>query len=222
MNIDSPVLLTVRGTRIPKTVDQARVLHNETAGSAQGIAAARALGDLSHKVYVPVTKAGGTQEDELLFIDFWMNPQGIGQFFSNAHVQEQGGKMFSKRDPIVWMPAKGAFAFNLPAAQGRNDRWLGVVRGVVKSPEACIEAFRNALASKLPEARRRGQLSHEIYFRIPMPGENLPPEMIGVDVWCSTEGMQEHYKELTGLDGAFAGKPAMSVWEQAPGGFSEW
>jgi len=219
---DSPVLLTVRGTRIPKTLDDTRVLHNETAGSQQGIAAARALGDLSHKVYIPVTKAGGTEENELLFIDFWMNPQGIGQFFSNAHVQEQGGKMFSKRDPIVWMPAKGAFSFNLPAAQGRNDRWLGVVRGLVKSPEACIDTYRKVLGPKLPDARRRGQLSHEIYFRVPMPGESLPPEMIGVDVWCDAEGMQEHYRELSGYEAAYAAKPATSVWQQAPGGFSEW
>ena len=218
MNIDLPVMLTVRGTRIPKTLDATRVLHNETAGSQQGIAAARALGDLSHKVYVPVTKAGGTEDDELLFIDYWMNPQGIGQFFSNAHVQEQGGKMFSKRDPIVWMPAKGAFSFNLPAAQGRNDRWVGIVRGLVKSPEVCIETFRKVHESKLPDARRRGQLSHEIHFRI----DGKEPEMIGVDVWCDAEGMMEHYKELSGYEAAYAAKPASSVWQQAPGGFSEW
>ncbi len=222
MNLDSLVLLTVRGTLVPKSLDAARKLHNETAGSAPGIAAARALGDLSHKVYTPVVKAGGTEEGELLFIDYWMNPQGIGQFFSNHNVQEQGNNLFAKRDPVVWMPAKGAFAFNLPAAQGRNDRWLGIVRGVVKSPDACIEAFRGALASKLPDARRRGQISHEIYFRVPMPGESLPAEMIGVDVWYDAEGMQEHYREIKGLDGAFAAKPAMSVWEQAQGGWSEW
>ena len=218
MNIDSPVLLTVRGTRIPKTLDDTRVLHNETAGSKQGIAAARELGDLSHKVYVPVTKAGGSEEDELLFVDFWMSVEGIGQFFSNAHVQEQGGKMFSKRDPVVWMPAKGAFSFNLPAAQGRNDRWLGIVRGLVKSPEICIDTYKKVLAPKLADARRRGQLSHEIYFRI----DGKEPEMLGVDVWCDAEGMQEHYRSLSGFEAAYAGKPAMSVWQQAPGGFSEW
>ncbi|HEY1956591.1 MAG TPA: hypothetical protein VGH28_13305 [Polyangiaceae bacterium] len=222
MNLESPVLLTVRGTLVPKSLDAARTLHNETAGSQQGIAAARALGDLSHKVYAPVVKAGGTEDGELLFLDYWVSPQGIGQFFSNAHVQEQGSKLFSKRDPVVWMPAKGAFAFNLPAAQGRNDRWLGIVRGVVKSPEAAIEAFKKALSPSIVDARKRGQLSHEIYFRLPMPGENLPPEMIGIDVWCDAAGMQEHYKDLKGLDAAFAGRPATSVWEQANGGWSEW
>lgn len=218
MNIESPVLLTVRGALNPKSLEAARTLHNETAGSQQGIAAARALGDLSHKVYAPVVKAGGTEEGELLFIDYWTNPQGIGQFFSNAHVQEQGNKLFAKRDPVVWMPAKGAFSFNLPAAQGRNDRWLGVVRGVVRSPEAAIETFRAVLASKLPDARRRGQLSHEIFFRI----DGKEPEMIGLDVWCDAEGMQEHYRDLKGYEGAFAAKPTTSVWEQASGGWSEW
>ncbi len=222
MNIESPVLLTVRGTLAPRSLEAACSLHNETAGSAQGIAAARALGDLSHKVYTPVAKAGGSEDGELLFIDYWLTPQGIGKFFSDAHVQEQGSKLFAKRDPVVWMRAIGAFSFDLPSAQGRNDRFLGVARGVVKSPEAAIEAFRSALASKTSDARRRGQLSHQIYFRLPMPGESLPPEMLGVDVWCDAAGMQEHYRELSGLDGAFAGKPAMSVWEQARGGWSEW
>ncbi len=218
---DSPTLLTIRGTLVPKTLDAAKAVHNDTAGSPQGIAAARALGDLSHKVYKPVAKAGGSEDGELMFLDYWQTPQGIGQFFSNANVQEQAGKMFSKRDAAIWMRAAGAFSFDLPAAIGSHDRWLGIVRGPVKSPEAAIEAFRS-LQAGLVDARRRGQLSHSIYFRIPMPGEKFPPEMFGLDIWCDAEGMQEHYKELKGLDGAFAGKPAMSVWEQAGPGWSEW
>jgi len=219
----SLVLLTVRGQLIPKTIDAARKLHNETAGSAQGIAAARALGDLSHKVYLPVTKAPGTKEGELLFIDTWQSAEGIGKFFSNAHVQEQGSNLFSSRDPVVWMPARGAFSFNLPAPAAKRDRWLGVVRGPVASPEQAIQAFRQALSPRLSDARRRGQLSHEIYFRVPMPGAPITPELIGIDVWCDAEGMQEHYRDLTGLHGAFAGAPEMSVWEEPQaGGWSEW
>jgi len=41
-------------------------------------------------------------------------------------------------------------------------------------------------------------------------------------VWCDAEGMQEHYRELSGFEAAYAAKPATSVWQQAPGGFSEW
>ena len=180
---------------------------------------ARALGDLSHKV---CARSRGRRGGRALFIDTWLTAQGIGQFFSNAHVQEQGAKLFAKRDAVVWMPARGAFQFNLPAAQGRNDRYLGIVRGVVKSPEQAMDAFSGALEDKLADARRRGQLSHDIYFRVPTPGETLPPEMLGVDVWCDAAGMQEHYRDIKGLDAAFAGKPAMSVWEQASGGWSEW
>ena len=197
MNIDSPGFAHGPWLARPEDARRHARLHNETAGSPQGIAAARALGDLSHKVYSPITKAGGTEENELLFIDYWMSPQGIGQFFSNAHVQEQGSKLFSKRDPVVWMPAKGAFSFNLPAAQGKNDRWLGVVRGVVKSPEAAIDAFAKALSPTMLQARARGQLSHEIYFRIPMPGENLPP---GDDRHRRVVRRQRHARALQGAE----------------------
>jgi hypothetical protein len=48
-------LFTLRGKVNTPTVAYARELHNKTAGSADGIAAARALGDLSHNVY---TSAG--------------------------------------------------------------------------------------------------------------------------------------------------------------------
>lgn len=43
MTSESLVLLTIRGTLVPKTLESACGLHNETAGSAQGIAAARGL-----------------------------------------------------------------------------------------------------------------------------------------------------------------------------------
>src|SRR5262245_37189052 len=101
-----PVQLTVRGTLAPKLLEAARILHNDTAGSAQRIAAARSLGDLSHKVFAPCLRAGG-KDGELLFLDVWCDAQGIGQFFSNAHVQDQGAKMFTKKDATIWMRATG-------------------------------------------------------------------------------------------------------------------
>src|SRR5262249_41632674 len=80
------VLLTVRGTVIP-TDDELRQLHTQTAGSDEGIAAARSLGDLSHKVYMPVPGIPGASEKELLFIDLWRDGQGLATFFSDAQVQ---------------------------------------------------------------------------------------------------------------------------------------
>jgi hypothetical protein len=68
-------LFTLRGKVNTPTVADARELHNKTAGSADGIAAARALGDLSHNVY---TSAGnGAGSDEVLIIDYWNSPSGV-------------------------------------------------------------------------------------------------------------------------------------------------
>src|SRR5581483_4828086 len=49
-------LLTVRGTLHDKA--KGRTTHDQTAGAPQGIAAARALGDLSHVVLTPCSDAG--------------------------------------------------------------------------------------------------------------------------------------------------------------------
>ena len=216
---ESLVMLTVRGNLVPKNLEAARVLHNETAGSPQGIAAARSLGDLSHKVYAPVKDDGS---NELFFVDFWQSAEGIGKFFSDHNVQKQGANLFSKRDGTIWMPARGSFAFDLPAPAQKNDRYLGVVRGPVKSPEEAIAVFNAVLGPKLGDARRRGQISHALYVKIPMPGDSSGAEIIGVDLWCDAAGMQEHYGDLKGYDKAFTGAPQTSVWQAAPGNWSEW
>ena len=81
-------LFTLRGKVNTPTVADARELHNKTAGSADGIAAARALGDLSHNVY---TSAGnGAGSDEVLIVDYWNSPSGFGQFFADPQVQAAG------------------------------------------------------------------------------------------------------------------------------------
>jgi hypothetical protein len=198
-------------------------LHNETAGSASGIAAARQLGDLSHKVYAPLKGIPGTEAGEILFLDYWLSADGIGTFFADPQVQGMAFKLFAVRDGVMWMPARGAFSFQLPAPMHKNDRYLGVVRGTVGSAAAAIKVFRDTLAPKLSDARRRGQLSHEIFVRIPLAGEPAQPEIIGLDLWYDGEGMSEHYKEISGVYQAFSGKPQTSVWEPAPDGvWSEW
>jgi hypothetical protein len=83
--------------------------------------------------------------------------------------------------------------------------------------------FRQVLAGKLSDARRRGQLSHRLFVKIAMPGEPAGHEVLGVDLWCDAEGMKQHYAELSGFERAFSGAPRTSVWTQAPGGvWSEW
>jgi hypothetical protein len=218
----SLVFLTVRGTLVPKGADAACKLHNETAGSPQGIAGARALGDLSHKVYSPVPGLGA-KDGELLFLDWWKSAEGIGQFFSDAHVQGMASKLFSERDGVVWMPARGAFGFDLPAPAARGERYLGIVRGPVSTPEHAIDVFRKVLEGKLSDARRRGQLSHQLFVKLPMPGAPAQPEILGVDLWCDPAGMREHYGDISGFEKAFTSAPLSSVWQQAVGGvWSEW
>jgi hypothetical protein len=222
--IEGPVVLTVRGQHKLKNTEAARVLHNDTAGSQAGIAAARALGDLSHKVFVPYGERSGAKPNELLFLDVWLNPQGIGQFFSNPHVNEQGAALFTQKEPTIWMQAKGAFTFHLPAAAGRNERYVGIIRAKLTNAEKAIEDFKK-MEPMLKQARLRGQLSHDLYIKVPMPGDNGPVELLGIDVWCDGKGMMEQYsnpEELKMVAGAFAGPPDATIWEQAPGAWSEW
>jgi hypothetical protein len=225
--IDWPVLLTVRGTTVPKTLEEMRVLHNHTAGSPQGIAAARALGDLSHMVYAPslASTQSTAKAGELLFLDIWVNAKGIMEFFSNEQVVQQGARLFSSIDATVWMPAAGSFSYHLPAPRGRSDRYIGMVRGPIASPEQSIETFRAVDVNAQRDARRRGLISHEIFIKLNPPGPASTLELLGLDAWFDFAGMTEHYgdeKHMRGLSTAFSGRPEPTTWEQAPGQWSEW
>jgi hypothetical protein len=227
ISIESPVLLTVRGTTVPATLESARVLHNETAGSAPGIAAARGLGDLSHKVYAPCrdSKHSSAKAGELLFIDNWVDPKGIMEFFSNAHVQEQGTRLFKSKTPTVWMKARGSLSYDLPAPAGKNERYVGMLRVQIGSPEKAIEVFREVDQSAMKDARRRGLMSHQLFIKLNAPGDNAPLELLGVDQWFDLAGLTEHYddqRHMSALGSVFAGTPDATVWEQAPGSWSEW
>ena len=223
--IEWPVLLAVRGKPLPKTVDEMRVIHNQTAGSPQGIAAARALGDLSHMVYTPLASGSQPASTEVLFLDVWVHPKGIMDFFSNEDVVQQGTKLFTSRDATIWMPAEGSYSYALPAVRGKPDRYVGIVRGPIASPEASIDVFRAADIGGQQDARRRGLLSHQIFIKLAAPGDAQPLELLGVDVWNDLAGMNEHYgdaKHMSALGKAFTGAPQTSRWEQAPGQWSEW
>lgn len=217
------VLLTVRGTLIPTDREEVRKVHNQTAGSDEGVAAARALGDLSHKVFTPMTGAPGASENELLFIDVWKDPDGLGTFFSDAQVQHGGSILFSEREAVVWMPAESAFGFELPPPMHFTDRLLGLARGSIDDPAKAVSVFRETLEPTISDARRLGQISHQLYIRLQGPNGDEPLEALGVDVWSDGQGMGEHYGSLSGFEAAFSGEPVTSVWEQAPGGiWTEW
>ena len=225
--IDWPVLLTVRGKMLPNSLEEMRVLHNRTAGSPPGIAAARSLGDLSHLVYAPFAglPQSTAKPGELLFLDVWQSPKGIMDFFSNEQVIQQGTKLFSARDATIWVRAEGSFSYALPPARGKNDRIIGMLRGPIASPAKAIEIFRAVDINAQRDARRRGLLSHDLYIKLSAPGDASPPELLGIDVWSDRGGMAEHYGDAThmqALGGTFTGAPDPSAWEPAAGEWSEW
>jgi hypothetical protein len=245
--MELPVLHITRGSRNPKTLDQARTMHNAfvTKGPQPGIEIARSLGDLSHTLYAPAENAGslsGAKPGELLFIDYWADPSGMEQFFSNPFAQQAGDRLFSSREESEWMPAPAAFTFQVPAPAGMPARFVRMLRAPVRSAEEATAVLGKLVWANLGAARRRGQLSHSLFVRLAgviaarpasnarrSAGENLPTppepvEILTIESWSTLEGLNEHHGDTTatsGLDDALAGPPAASVWEQVSG-FSEW
>src|SRR5207245_2879461 len=118
--METLILHITRGTLNPKTLDEARTLHNNfvTEGPQPGIEIARSLGDMSHTLYTPAEGLGslsGAKPGELLFIDYWADSNGMETFFSNPFAQEAGDRLFSSREESEWMPARDAFTFHVPA-----------------------------------------------------------------------------------------------------------
>ncbi len=217
-------LLAIPGTLAPETLEEARAIHNETAGAPENVAAARSLGDLSHMVYVPVEQTGAGA-GEFLILDLWNNLDGLGQFFANPQVQEQGGRIFSNRDPVVWAPASGFLSYHLPVPHGKNERIVAVVRGMVSS-HAEAQTIHNAfVAGQINSARKAGAVSHEAYFRMAPPDAPEALEFFAVDVWMGAQGMGEYYGNpdfLRGLQGMFTAPPATSTWVHPQGDWVEW
>jgi hypothetical protein len=217
-------LLAIRGTLAPKTIEDARKTHNETAGAPANVAAARSLGDLSHMVYTPAAQSSLGAE-EFLILDLWNNPEGLNQFFSNHEVQEQAGLIFTERDPVVWAPAEGFSGFHLPAPDGKDDRIVALVRGTVKSRDAAREVHNTSTDGLLDKARLAGALSHDAYFRLAPPGTPESLEYFSVDAWMDGGGMGSFYQDPEfgrGFQELFAGAPTTSVWTHPAGDWVEW
>jgi hypothetical protein len=216
--------LSIHGKLAPKTLEVARAIHNETAGAPASVAAAKSLGDLSHMVYIPADQPG-PEAGEFLILDLWNNLEGLNQFFSNHEVQEGGNRIFTERDPVVWAPAEGFFSYHLPAPAGKNGRFIGVVRGLLRS-RAEGQTLHNALVGKIVnKARAAGSLSHDAYFRLASPGAPESLEFFAVDVWMSLSGMGELYEDpefMGGFEGMFAGPPTATVWAHPSGEWVEW
>jgi hypothetical protein len=221
-------LLTIRGTLSPATLEEARKVHNMTAGDPGGVAAAKSLGDVSHMVYVPMPNDGHAKTKgagEFLIMDLWTSPDGLNTFFSDHKVQEGGAMIFSDRDPVVWAPAQGFVSFHIPAPFGNNDRIIAVVRGTVNSIDEARKLHNEAMTKTISKARRLGMLSHEAYFRLAAPNSPEALEYFSVDVWMNGEGMGEYYSDadfLASFDHFFTAEAADSVWVHPKGDWIEW
>jgi hypothetical protein len=214
-------LLTIRGTLAPTSLEAARQVHNQTAGSPDGVAAARSLGDLSHMVYIPAGEGFG----ELFIMDLWTSPSGLNQFFSDPQVQQGAGMMFTQRDPVLWAPAEGFFSYHIPTPTGHNDRYIGVIRGTVASREQSSTTMNTIVSQGLHKARKLGNLSHETYFQLTPPGAPESLELLGVDVWSNFEGMNEYYSDPEfnhAFDGFFTLEPTTLLLQHPAGEWIEW
>lgn len=215
------VLLTVRGEMNAASREAGRTAHNMAAGSDEGVAAARSLGDLSHAVFVPVdTPASGP--GELLIVDYWNSLDGLMRFFADEQVQQGGAMLFKAREPVVWASTPGMPHFNLPAPTGRNERWLGIVRGPVRSPAAAEETLRRSLVKSANTARAKGLMIREWYMRADRPDVS---EIIGIDLWFDADGMQQVYAdpdEMAVFADLFTARPQTSVWRKPEGQWTEW
>ncbi len=215
-------LLTVRGKTTPATTEQARNLHNSTAGNPAGVEAARSLGDLSHQVF---TGCADANAGELLFIDFWNSLSGMTQFFSDPQVLAGAGQLFSSRDTPLWSALTGFGSFHLTVPSGKQVAAVGLLRAPVSSLEKAADAFTAYAATTINRSRRHGIVSHSVWTRVPGPGEQPAPEVLGVDLWMDAEEMNRYYDLGLGFDHlgpVFAGPPDTSVWQSAPGDWTEW
>lgn len=223
--VQGEFLLTVRGSLSAPNREAGQLAHNQVAGSAEAVAMARSFGDLSHAVYVPVD-AAASGAGELLIIDYWNSVQGLMSFFANEQVQQGGPLVFkSDRESVVWQTTPGLPRFNLPAPAGKNERYVGLARGPVKSREAAEKLLTELMRKAANTNRAKGLMSREWYFRLSPPDEKPSLEAIGVDVWFDAEGMQAIYAdpaEMAGFGDLFTARPATSVWQKPTGSWVEW
>jgi hypothetical protein len=241
------ILHTTRGILNPRTLEEARTLHNSfvTEGPQPGIEIARSLGDISHNVYTPAEGLGSLSDakpGELLFLDYWTDLGGMETFFSNPFAVSAGDRLFASREESEWMEAGSAFTFHVPAPAGTPAGFVGLLRAPVYSAEDAIAALGKLFSTNLGASRRLGQLSHRLFVRhaavmearpasngrrsagvsVAAPTESV--EILAVDFWSTLEGLKEHYSDATvthGLDEVLAGPRISSVWESVSG-FSEW
>lgn len=227
LNIDpmpAQFLFTVRGKPAASSLEGIRGAHNQVAGSDMAVAMARSFGDLSHAVYSPADHTSGAPK-EMLFIDYWNSADGLMKFFSDPQVDQGGKLVFAEVDHVLWANTPGLPRVSLPAPEGRNERFVGLVRGTVASRDGAEKILMEATRKALNTNRAKGLMAREWYFRLTGPGEAPSLEAIGYDLWFDAEGMQAVYAdpaEMAPLANLFTARPDTSVWKKPAGQWVEW
>jgi hypothetical protein len=222
--VPTQFLFTVRGTPTETNHEAIRAAHNQYVGSDQAVAMVRSFGDLSHAVFVPADHTSGAPT-EVLFIDYWNSAEGLMKFFADPQVQQGGSRVFSQRDYVLWANSPGLPRVSLPAPEGRNERFVGLVRGPVVSRTGAEQILLEATRKALNGNRAKGLMAREWYFRLTAPGEPESLEAIGYDLWFDAAGMQEVYAdpaEMAPLANLFTARPETSVWKKPAGNWAEW
>jgi hypothetical protein len=214
-------LFTNSGTLRPTSAEEARITHNATAGNPQGVAAAQALGDLSHLVYVPMGEWSG----EIIFMDQWTSAEGIQRFFADPQVQAGGAQMFTAYDPVIWRQAEGFLNYTIKTPQGQQEHLVGMIRGKVTSLETAQQAMNQVWSTRINEARKLGLSGHEVFIRLAQPGAPEALEVLGVDTWFKHDGIHQLYDDpsfLEAFDGVFSAEPKTWVLHRPAGAWIEW
>ena len=63
-----------------------------------------------------------TRRPNLLFLDIWVDADGIGKFFAHPDVQAQGAQLFKSKDATVWMPAPSRICWTSSSSSGDFTR----------------------------------------------------------------------------------------------------
>lgn len=241
--------LTLHLTRgvLALTLPDARARHNAFTGEGPqpGREIARSLGDLSHNIYTPAEGVEGALAapvGELLFVDYWSDPDGMEDFFADAIAQQAGDTLFSSREEAEWAFARNGFTFCVPAPYGLPAGYLAMMRAPVCSGDETGAALGKVVSAALSTARRRGQISHTLFVRDAdlatrrssanarrAGGQAVaefaaPVEILALDWWSTLDGLQEHYGDPTTMDAlqqSLDGPVETTVWQQGAG-FTEW
>ena len=221
VNTSSMVTFTNFGKTHTSDLEEARRTHNMTAGDPQGVAAAQALGDFSHLVFIPADGFGGN----LMFLDQWVGAEGLQQFFADPQVQAGASALFTSYDPVVWAPADAFAAYHLNAPAGQRDRFVAVLRGVTTSLEKAATATNDAWGPRVLAAHRAGLASHEVWVRLAPPGSPEAMEILGLDVWTNVDGLRAFYDDHEfehAFEGVFTAEPQTWTLHRPAGEWVEW